>query len=1465
MMGKPKILIVEDTQTAVTFIRQAIEKRGWEIVGILDPSETAVKIVENERPDIILVDIKFNDNIDGIPLPDIIYSSFDIPIIFITSNADIEIQNRAIETGSYEYLTKPFKECELYSVIEVALYKHELEMRLINSENEYRRLIEQLPYGLAIFQGASPCITFVNTAFANVLGYAIHELLSPEHSSVEALISPEDITAFLQHYQNIISEQMQSQKHFESRFIMKDKTVRIVGMNANRIEYHGEPAVNAVFIDTTIHNQSDNISQEMENAYSTFFKASTDGILIADIKTKKFQYANSSICKMLGYSDEEILGMVVIDIHPGESREYVISEFEAQARGDKTLAENIPLLTKDNKVIYADINATTDNFYGRECIIGFFREVTIRKGVEEYLRRYAIVLETMIDGITITDMQGKIIYINSAAAEQTGYSREEVIGKTPADIFISEQHKDKFYKEISNLLSGKPIETSEYILKHKEGREFPTSINITVIGDINGNPKEIVAVHRDITNSKKLENSLLAEKKFTENALNTLTDIFYVFDFNGKPVRWNKRFNEATGFSDEEITVRVPTDFFKQEDAQRVAEAIKLLQMGESVVIRADLVTKDMQRIAYELSGGYHKNSDGEIIGICGIGRDITERKKAEEKIEELLHDYGERIKELNCLYSLSKLEDHPNITIEEILYNIVNLLSQSWQYSGITCARIIYKDKEYKTDNYNKTEWILSADIIMHRKIMGVVEVCYLEEKPDIYEGPFTKEERNLIDEIAERLSRIIDRKWSSNVLQDSLERFYQSQIEVNGLLQASKYIMHGESFEYTIECIFDTCKGLIGAAVGYVVLKNESIDVNEILFMDSGEGPYSMDDDLQMPLIGLQDIAFHTKKTFIDNNLYSCRLSTDMPEGYMELNNILFAPISDQERVLGLIALANKAGGFSEGDIQMATAFGELASISLINSRYLKKLEESEQRFRTVAQTASDAIITADSNGMIVFLNNTAITMFGYSFDEIISKSIAMLLPASFNDANGNDIHRILSILKSNSDKTIELSGLRKGGIEFPLELSLASWETDEKSFVTAIMRDITERKQAEEKLRKYQDNLEELVDERTDELIRAKEMAESANRAKSAFLANMSHELRTPLNSILGFSKLMRLGYEPEDYDIHLDNIVASGEYLLSLINDILNLAKIESGKIEFNMKPNLIHDIIKSCIQLIQPQAEKKGIELHYSTESEGAKVYGDEKWLKQIFLNLFNNAVKFTDQGGSVKIITIERMGTLMAKIIDTGIGIKLKDQKHIFEKFSQVNSESMLRGLEGTGLGLSITKELIEAHSGEILVDSEFGKGSTFTVLLPCVRSLSVVKASAPDESKEKRALTQKREEYILIVDDQKENRDLLSAYFKRCGQKCLTAESGEESVKIMKEYKDIALILMDIKMRGMSGTEAMKSIKSSHNVPIMAITAHAMEGDQEKLIDEGFDEYIAKPVNIDTLGYKIDKLLNCC
>ncbi|MFQ5432862.1 MAG: PAS domain S-box protein, partial [Nitrospinota bacterium] len=655
---------------------------------------------------------------------------------------------------------------------------------------------------------------------------------------------------------------------------------------------------------------------------------------------------------------------------------------------------------------------------------------------------------------------------------------------------------------------------------------------------------------------------------------------------------------------------------------------------------------------------------------------------------------------------------------------------------------------------------------------------------------------------------------------------------------------------------------------------------------------------------------------------------------------------------------------------------------------------LRESEERFRSVTESANDAIISADSDGNIIVWNKGASQIFGHEQEEALGKALTMIIPEKYTSAHLNGFARYLNTGEPVVfGKTVELEGLRKDGGIFPIEFSLSSWTSGKRRFFTAIIRDITERYAAQTALKKLdnavnqategvvitdveaiieyinpayetisgyskedvigkhtrifksgkhdgifyknlwdtilsgetwrgeivnkrksgelypegmtispvmneqgiitnfiavknditerkelqkkiiqrteelteeRNKLEEKVDTRTKELrdylrvvYDAKVHMELANRSKSRFLSSMSHELRTPLNGILGFADLLRgqfFGKLNDKQSEYVDQIEGSGRHLLSLINDLLDTAKIDAGAMALELvecKPKIL---VNSAVDMIKSESGRKNQTIEVSIDPTLTVVSVDERKTRQIILNLLSNAIKYTNKGGMIYIRTVREDSMFRVEVEDTGIGIEPDQLEKIFAEFHQADHVRDEQ-LGGTGIGLALTRRLVELHGGEIGVESQPGKGSKFWVTLPLLKA--VAKKTEKSKSGEESTAGDIKNRRILVAEDNEMNLEVILEMLSVHENEVAIAKNGLEAVEIAQSFKP-DLILMDMQMPIMDGYEATRQLRTTPGfaeVPIIALTASTGVEAIKKQKAAGCTAHLPKPFDLKKLN----------
>ncbi|HZW24416.1 MAG TPA: MASE3 domain-containing protein [Gallionella sp.] len=526
----------------------------------------------------------------------------------------------------------------------------------------------------------------------------------------------------------------------------------------------------------------------------------------------------------------------------------------------------------------------------------------------------------------------------------------------------------------------------------------------------------------------------------------------------------------------------------------------------------------------------------------------------------------------------------------------------------------------------------------------------------------------------------------------------------------------------------------------------------------------------------------------------------------------------------------------------------------VTLVREPY-QRLGAAEKEFRATFELAAVGVAHVSPDGRWLRVNRRLCDMLGYSREELLNRTFQDITHRDDIELDLDYVQRILSGEIANY--SIEKRYLHKDGriVWGNLTVALVHHRDGSPNYFITVISDITQRKKTEQELQAYRQHLEEMVDDRTEQLRQAKEAAEAANLAKSAFLSNMSHELRTPLNAILGFSELMANDPEtPASQKANLDIINRSGGYLLGMINDVLDLSKIEAGRFDLDDKAFDLLTMLEDAGRLIEQRASSNNLTFSLDLDPEMQRyVRGDGGKLRQVVVNLLGNAVKFTREGGVILRAATRpaddpTMVRLRIEIEDSGIGIPADKFGELFKPFVQLAEPS---GTRGTGLGLTISKSLIELMGGRIDVESAPGKGTIFGIDLPLPLSDADEVAARTSMPPVVQGLEPGQPAWrMLVVDDNQFNRVLLVTLLAKAGFQVREAENGQEAVLAFGQWQP-HLIWMDMRMPVMDGYQAAAKIRSlpgGDAVKIIALTASAFKEQHELILQAGCNEVVHKP-----------------
>ena len=563
--------------------------------------------------------------------------------------------------------------------------------------------------------------------------------------------------------------------------------------------------------------------------------------------------------------------------------------------------------------------------------------------------------------------------------------------------------------------------------------------------------------------------------------------------------------------------------------------------------------------------------------------------------------------------------------------------------------------------------------------------------------------------------------------------------------------------------------------------------------------------------------------------------------------------APLVEERAVFGLICwqFQADAGEVPATRVRLLDLFGHLVSRTLAARRAIAGLEASELRHRSVLDEIGDVVVRIGSDGNLSYVNNAWHELTGRPVvDTVGADPMANVHPddralaaehmvAAMAGRPG--VREVRFLAKDGSVRWMEV----KGRAVFNAEGTPVGF--------SGVLHDVTERKAAEA-----------AVGAARDEAERARDVAERASRAKSEFLSRMSHELRTPLNAILGFSQLLEFAELGDDEQDNVEQIRRAGRHLLSLINDAMDISRIESGNLSMSLEPIRVRDVVNASLDLVRTTASDQRITLAITGDDTATFVRADQQRLTQVLVNLLSNAVKYNRPAGRVdvswrRISGDGRDGTVRIDVADTGIGIAADRLADVFTPFERLGAETS--GIDGTGIGLTLTKSMVTAMGGRLAVDSTVGNGSTFTLDLPL--------AAAPaheEDSAEAGAEAEARDDVgaVVYVEDNASNLTLMRRIFsRRPGVRLVTVTNGADAVETIVEVRP-CLVLLDLHLPGSDGGEILAAVREHADpavaaTPVIMVTADLTPGTERRLLAAGASAFLPKPVDIASLLAQVD------
>lgn len=1364
----------------------------------------------------------------------------------------------------------PEESALLFSIavrIGIIIEKEEKQLELIESQNKYRSLIENIDEVIYEVNDAGT-INYISPAIGRILGYTAEFLTGKK---LFDLVADEDRQIM---YQRICSPKKAQKATHDYRFLSQSGEIRWMRKSTREFIRQGESILRIGTLTDISQQKTTEIELlESQTRYKTFFDDNYSMMLLISPETGEIRDANRAACKYYGWNHAELCGMNISEINMLPKEELALKLEKAQNEKNNRFLFRHRLASGEIRDV--EVYSGPLKFGKMTLVYSVIHDITERNQAEEEKKRKDNEIKRLSQAIeqspilmVVTDLHGFIEYVNPAFMKITGYSKEEVIGKNPGMLKSGKTDK-AVYEDLWKTITAGSEWQGEWINRKKNGELYWESVLIFPVYDESGKTTSYLALKQDITQSKiaeqevfdlnatleqkihqrtqQLEESnkdlqkVIEERKILHEALSAseqsyrtvvenVNEVIFQTDSAGLWIFLNKSWAEITGFSVAESLGKSFINYVHPDDRARNWELFEPLINRKKEYCRHQIryLTKNGGFRWIEVYARLGVNEEDEITGTYGTLTDITERKRAEEFEYELLN-----LTPKLAVRTLSEI----NLAIQVALQRIGQLLEADRAY--------IFEFKKEDGTMSNTFEWCnegISAEIENLKDIPIEVFPSWMEV--------LDKHENIIIPSVKD-----LPESWGAE--REALEPQGIQSLIVLPMLVENELIGFVGLDSVKVQKEYSSAEINILTVWGSMLsslLKNQRAEIILGNTLQNYQTFFNTIDDflwvldMQGNMISVNNTVKNRLEYSVEELLDKSVLMVHPPERREEAGRIVGEMLQGVTEYCP-VPIVTKSGRHIPVETRVKEGFWDGKPVIFGVSKDISKVKLSEEKFSKAFQSnAALMAISGYESGIFMDVNETFLKTLGFTRIEVIGKSSAQLGLFPNTEIRPQTFEKVRQKIPV---RDLELEVRRKDGSTMIGLFSAESIFVGDELCLLTLLVDISERKKAEEDLR------------------RARYEADKANLAKSEFLSRMSHELRTPMNSILGFAQLLEMGDLLPGQKKGISHIIRSGRHLLDLINEVLDISRIEAGHLSLSLEPVQLNSIIDEMMEIVRPQAVERNLTLNLVSSFETMLfVKSDRQRLKQILLNLINNAVKYNKEGGSVVIKTekmpydsVRQYTPVRISITDTGQGISPEHLPKLFSPFERLGAEKS--ATEGTGLGLAVVKKLIDALDGRIGAESNPGEGSTFWIEVP--HSVSQIeKAEKSGQLAEIASNLADQTATILYIEDNFSNVELVEQILsiQRHNIRVITNAYGRQAVSLSITHNP-SLILLDLNLPDMHGSEVLKLLledERTKNIPVVIVSADAMQLQLDKLLAAGARKYLTKPLNVSELLKVIDE-----